>query len=205
MTDHTLEALVPRVCSGDADALGCLLCHYQPILRGALAKRLRPLLDGAIELDDVLQQAFISAFEALPDARPVSLAEFYAWLERIAENDFYDLLRARRRKKRDVRRQVSADAHASVANFVRQLAGQDPTPSRPIKQEEAVAATQAALARLTPDQRRVIEARYFESASVAELAEEMGKSEQAIHALCTRALKALREHLGTLTRFMSRL
>ena len=205
MTEHDLVELLPLVRDGDADALACLLCHYQPILRNSLAKRLRPILDGSIELDDVVQQAFVSAYEALGDAQPSSLAEFYVWLERIAEHDFYDVLRTRRRKKRDVRRNVSADARDSIAAFIDRLAGDDLAPSRHARKQEAIAATQAVLARLPENQRRVIVARFFQRVSVADLAVEMGKTEPAIHALCARALKTLRKHLGSLTNYMSKL
>jgi DNA-directed RNA polymerase specialized sigma24 family protein len=47
--------------------------------------------------------------------------------------------------------------------------------------------------------------RYLEGLRVAEVAKRIGRSEGAVHMLCTRGLQSLREELGDLSRFLSRL
>ena len=51
------------------------------------------------------------------------------------------------------------------------------------------------LDRLPPDQRRVLEGRFFEQRSIRELAQELGRSEGAVKQLQFRALETLRNHM----------
>jgi RNA polymerase sigma-70 factor, ECF subfamily len=51
------------------------------------------------------------------------------------------------------------------------------------------------LDRLPPDQRRVLEGRFFEQRSIRELARELGRSEGAVKQLQFRALETLRTHV----------
>ena len=76
---------------------------------------------------------------------------------------------------------------------------------RQIARDEATAAVMSSLARLTDDQHRVVRLRFLGGCSVAETAAELGKTDEAVHALCYRALKELRGHLVSLTRYLSRL
>jgi RNA polymerase sigma factor (sigma-70 family) len=48
---------------------------------------------------------------------------------------------------------------------------------------------------LPPDQRRVLEGRFFEQRSIRELAQELGRSEGAVKQLQFRALETLRNHM----------
>ena len=53
-----------------------------------------------------------------------------------------------------------------------------------------------ALARLTPEQRQAVELRFMEGMSVAETADAMGRSDEAVKKLQARALANLRRHLA---------
>ena len=53
-----------------------------------------------------------------------------------------------------------------------------------------------ALAKLSGDQREVIELRYMKQLNVADTAAKMDRSERAVRSLCVRALIHLRELLG---------
>jgi RNA polymerase sigma-70 factor (ECF subfamily) len=53
-----------------------------------------------------------------------------------------------------------------------------------------------ALTRLTPEQRQAIELRFVQGMSVAEAAAAMGRSEEAVKKLQSRALANLRRHLA---------
>ena len=63
----------------------------------------------------------------------------------------------------------------------------------------------ASLARLTDDQHDVIRLRFLEGLPVAEVASRLDTTEDAVYALCRRGLIALRESLGSLSRYLSRL
>lgn len=206
ISDAQLAQQVELAAAGDADALQRLIVRYHPILRARLAPQVGGKFARLIDVEDVLQQAYVSAFKALPESRFSSPGGFYKWLERIATNDWLDMQRALKRQKRDVRRVAnSIDTRDSLVDAVQRIAASGPTPSRQLARGEAIAAALSCLARLTEEQRTVIRRRYFEHAPVAELAHELGKSESAVHALCYRALQRLREHLGPISRYLTRL
>ena len=131
-------------------------------------------------------------------------AAFYRWLERIALNEVKNRLRDLRRQRRDVAREIVATAASgtSYPDLLARLSGSGQTPSRQLATQEATAAVLAGLARLTDDQRRVIQLRFLQGLPVAEVVARLGKTEDAVHALCYRGLKELRRLLGAATRWM---
>ncbi|MDA0247938.1 MAG: RNA polymerase sigma factor RpoE [Proteobacteria bacterium] len=72
--------LVQRVKNGDKEAFNLLVLKYQRKV-GRLVRR---LVSNSDEADDVVQDAFIKAYRALPQFRGDSA--FYTWLYRIAVN-----------------------------------------------------------------------------------------------------------------------
>lgn len=91
-SDRELVRLVARACDGDGAAFGAVLRHYDSRLR-ALAFR---LLGDSDLTDDVLQEAYVKAYRALPRFR--GEADLGTWLYRIAYNACMDELRRGRRE-----------------------------------------------------------------------------------------------------------
>ncbi len=231
MDERERAAQVERVAAGDADALQRLIIHYHPILRQVVETRIDAAFRGHIDADDVLQQAYVAAFRVLAAPRqspsasegPVSAiqnpnskiqnlhfdspAGFYKWLEAVACNQLRDMERALRRQKRDVARQARSvpNPSASYPSLLHRLAGRESTPSRRIGREEAVAAVLSCLARLNDDQRAVVRMRFLEDVPVAEIARRLDKTETAVYTLCHRGLKALRERMVSITRYLTHL
>jgi RNA polymerase sigma-70 factor (ECF subfamily) len=166
-----------------------------------------PKLRRHADPEDVLQQAYVAAFQSIKQCSFDGPAGFYKWLETIALDRLKDLKRDLGRKKRDIGRQLSAPpaATSSYADLVERLASPQSTPSRHLAKREACAAAVSSLARLTPDQRAVVRMRLLEGKQAAEVAAELGKSEAAVHMLLHRALKELRKLMVSITRYLSRL
>jgi len=199
--------LVAEASAGDGDALQRLLILYHAPLLAAVRERIPKCLDPHVDPEDILQEAYARAFRAVSGCTFAGPAAFYAWLERIALNAASDQQKAMRRLKRDPARERLAPDRAptSFAQFAEQLTAPDSTPSHKIARREAVAAMLTSLARLTDDQRNVIRLRYLEGHCVPDIAAALGKSEPAVHMLCHRGLKALREMMVSITGFLSRL
>ena len=89
------RSLIARASWGDTDALEQLLRHYDPSMR-LLAYRL-----VGQSMSDVLQDAYIKAYRALPDFR-LDQGTFGGWLARIVYTSAIDHLRRERRHRRDV-------------------------------------------------------------------------------------------------------
>ena len=211
MDEQQRVTLVESVAGGDRDALQRLIVHYHQPLHRLVEARIDAGLRRYVDPDDVLQQAYISAFKTIEDGQ-FSIAEgqreivggFYKWLEAIALSRLKDQQRALQRQKRDVRRE-HADTTASYPDLVHRLAAGESTPSHQIAKDEAIAAVMSCLARLSDDQRAVVQLRFLEGRGIADVAERLGKTEPAIHMICHRGLKALRELMVSITRYLSRL
>ncbi|GAA4190901.1 RNA polymerase sigma factor [Gryllotalpicola kribbensis] len=79
-----------RAADGDADAFRVLILRYGPLMRGYA----RRILNSSDEVDDVVQDAFITAWQQLPNLeRPEAVR---SWLMRIVAHKAIGRLRARR-------------------------------------------------------------------------------------------------------------
>jgi RNA polymerase sigma-70 factor (ECF subfamily) len=91
-TEPTDQQLVVRVQKGDKRAFDLLVLKYQYKVHAIVARFIR----DSDEVKDVVQEAFIKAYRALPKFRGDS--QFYTWLYRIAVNTAKNYLVARSRR-----------------------------------------------------------------------------------------------------------
>lgn len=90
--EDTDAVLVKRVQAGDNRAFDLLFHRYKHRLRSAVSR----ILDNREDVDDVVQDAFVKAYRALPKFRGES--QFFTWLYRIATNTAKNHLVAKARK-----------------------------------------------------------------------------------------------------------
>ncbi|MCB9852133.1 MAG: sigma-70 family RNA polymerase sigma factor [Phycisphaerales bacterium] len=202
---------IQRAARGDADALQCLLVDYYAPLLGFIAARMEPPIRRYVDAEDILQDAFADVFRRINECSFEGPAPFYKWLERIAADRLRKTQRDLRRRKRDIRRVAHGDAAGSdgdsssgYPDFIDRLSSPGTSPSRLLAKREACAAVLSSLARLNDDQRSVIRMRFLEQQSVASVALELDKTEDAIHMLTYRALRKLKPILGSITDHLSR-
>jgi RNA polymerase sigma-70 factor (ECF subfamily) len=200
MDDAHLAQDVRRVAEGDADALQRLIVRHHGPLQRVIASQLEPGLRRLIDPDDVLQNAYVTAFRKVGECTFAGPAAFYRWLEAIAVSRLADTRRELHRQKRDVARHASVppSRDQSSHNLFNTLAGGESTPSRKLARAEAVAAVLSSLARLSDDRRAVLQMRFLENRPVREIAAELGKTEAAVHQLCSRGLASLRTYIQPL-------
>jgi RNA polymerase sigma-70 factor (ECF subfamily) len=205
MDDRTRMAHIAKAVGGDSEAMQLLLIEHHDALHAKVRAHLGPSMKRHLDPDDVIQEAYARAFRAVTECSFENAVAFYAWLEGITMNTLRDEHRFLRRRKRDIGREVhgSAQAPESYEQFLARLSASDSTPSRKVAKAEAAAAVISSLARLTDDQRHVVQMRFLDGLSVAETAAALDKTEAAIHMLCHRALKALREVMHSMSRFLS--
>lgn len=207
MNEPERIAQLELATEGDADALQRLIIHYHPQLRTALDGLMDRAARSFVDPDDVLQEAYASAYQTITGCCFDGPGGFYKWLERIALNKLKDQQRAAGRQKRDHAREIRScvDTGTSYPDLVQRLASPDSTPSRQVARGEAVAAVVSSLARLTDDQRQVVRLRFLEGRSVADVAAHLGKTEPAVHMLCHRGLKSLRGLMASISHYLTRL
>lgn len=143
------------------------------------------------DAEDVLQDAFLKAFEHLSDFREDS--RFYTWITRIAVNEALMKLRKRKSSK-EVGMEDSEDGNGDVQ--VREFADWKPNPEQQFAQTELEQILQTAVGTLSPGFRTVFYLRDVEGLSTEETAELLDLSVGAVKARLFRARLRLREELS---------
>jgi RNA polymerase sigma-70 factor (ECF subfamily) len=192
-----------RAADGDRAALGELLARHRDRLRRMVRLRLDQRLRGRIDPSDVLQEAYLEAFQRFDDYARDPDMPFFLWLRFLTAQR---LLILHRRHfavgARDAAREVPLDGgampEASSAALAGQLVGQRTTPSQAAVREEMRRRLQDALNGLDPVDREVLALRHFEQLTNAEAARVLGLRESAASMRYARALLRLKDVLAGL-------
>jgi RNA polymerase sigma-70 factor, ECF subfamily len=169
-----IERLVLRAVEqakeGDADALRFLYLRYADNVYGYVCSIVR----DEHEAEDVTQQVFAKLLGSLTRYQPRTVP-FSAWILRVAHNAAIDHMRSRRPVPvEEVRGPEPADDGSSRERF-RDL--------------------RVALDALPKEQREVILLRFLVGLSPREIAERMGRSEDAVNGLQHRGRRRLRREM----------
>jgi RNA polymerase sigma-70 factor, ECF subfamily len=183
------QLLVERVQRGDKKAFELLVIKYQRKLMRLVSRLVR---DQA-EAEDVVQEAFIKAYRALPQFRGDSA--FYTWLYRIGINTAKNYLVTQGR-----RAPTSTDSNSEEAETF-----DDAEHLRDINTPESMLATKqiaetvnAAMSTLPEELRTAISLREIEGLSYEEIADAMGCPIGTVRSRIFRAREAIAEKLRPL-------
>jgi RNA polymerase sigma-70 factor (ECF subfamily) len=175
----TDEEIVARVCAGEDALFEHLMRRHNP----RVYRTARAILRDESEAEDVMQDAFVRAYEHLRDFD--GRARFSTWLTRIAVHEA--LARLRRGK-----RSSALDSHVGVPLMSTRP---PPNPEQQLSEAEMRAALEAAVAKLPDDFRSVFVLRAVESMSGAETADCLGIPEETVKTRLHRARARLQELL----------
>lgn len=201
------SSLVSRAAAGDRAALSQLLLLHFDDLHQHVESRISPRLQGLMRADDILQQTFLRAAQAIGTFELRHADAFRGWLRTIADNLVRDAEKRRRRERRfpAFPRQVAGgDARGSTPEAMDQLPGSMTSPSGRVQRQEAVHHLQAALAGLPEDQREVLRRRYLLGQSLDEIAHATGRTRGAVRGLCFRGRQNVRTVMGQSSLYFSR-
>jgi RNA polymerase sigma-70 factor (ECF subfamily) len=178
------RSAVAAVLRGERAAFRVLVERHH---RGLHAMIVR-MVHGAADADDIAQQAFVSAFDALGRFDPAQ--RFSTWLYRIAINLAKDHLKSKKRTEmalpsEDVREAVFAGAIAET--------------DAAVAARERQALLQRALGRLSVDDREILVLKDVEELSFDEIKQITGRPITALKIRAVRARARLRAALEALT------
>jgi len=165
---------VARVLAGERDAFRVLVVRY-----GALAQRTALLCGAGADADDVVQEAFVAAYRALPGFRAGDPVR--PWLLRIVVNRARNAVRGRQRSR------ALADRAALGYSDVLGDAPVDGALSA-----ERRAELVRALGALRPPDREILVLRYLLDLSEADAATALGLARGTVKSRTARALGRLR-------------
>jgi RNA polymerase sigma-70 factor (ECF subfamily) len=201
-TDENDE-LLRSAALGDAESWESLMQRSRERLRRMIAFRLDQRLQGRVDPSDVLQDAYLEAWQNLNPYLRKPEIPFFLWLRGIAGNKLRELHRHHLgTRMRDPRREVSlydgALPETTTAALAAQLLGSMTRASEAAVRGELKLRLQEALNTMDPLDREVLALRHFEQLSPAETAQVLGIKEKAAAMRYVRALRRLRQVLNSL-------
>lgn len=183
--------LVARACEGDRGAQDALFSKLSGRLRLYADYRLGVALRRRVDVDDVLQEAFLRASQDLAGRRLEGVSDVYRYLSRLLRNVIVDAARAARAARRDGREEPLHWADWSTSGVDRAHASPRSGPFTRAARTEKQRLLEEALDNISPRHRRVIALRQFEQRPASEVLGLMDcETEGAVHALYRRALDA---------------
>jgi len=169
------EVLVALARDGDEHAFGELVTRYQ-----ALAARVARFVAPGVDVDDVVQEAFVKAWYAMPRFRQG--APFKPWICRIAANEAKNQIRSARRREALVLRETSAGRDDRSV----------PPPEGQVLAREDAEALVRAMNRLGSNDRLVLAYRWLLDLSEAEMADALAVPAGTVKSRLSRAMTKLR-------------
>ena len=188
------QHLVAMVRGGDESALNQLCNVYGPRVHWIIRLRMGKELRSKLESMDMVQDTLIHALSGLDDFTYKNEGDFVRWLSTIAENVLRGNLKKLHAGKRDIRREVPLDGYGPTTGS-RLVVNPGPidatTPSVIMSRKEELEKLEKAIDQLKPEYREVIVLTKIERLTYKEISERLGKSNDAVRKLISRAILAL--------------
>ncbi|MFD1715730.1 RNA polymerase sigma factor [Amnibacterium flavum] len=163
------RTLAGRAADGDVRAFEVIVRRYGGLLR-AHARR---VLGASDQVDDAVQDTFITAWDQLPSLQDP--AQVRSWLMRIASRKCIDRVRARRE-------------HADIDDY-EPAESPESGPARVVEARSRADAAAAAISRLPPEQRRCWVLKELAGYSYDEIAADLELPVSTVRGLLSRARK----------------
>jgi RNA polymerase sigma-70 factor, ECF subfamily len=196
------EELMCRARAGDPQVLAALFDRYKGRLRHMVRLRIDRRLAGRLDASDVLQEAYLEADKRFAEYLRDPTIPIFLWLRLVTGQKLTDLHRHHLgAKMRDAGMEVAlhrgALPQASSVSLAELLLGRLTSPTRAARRAEMQRRLQEALNRMDPIDREVLVLRHFEELSNVETAQVLGLETTAASNRYIRALKRLKEVLGS--------
>ncbi len=183
MSERDVDAkLVARVQAGDKAAFDLLVLKYQRKILRLLSRMLR----DQSEIEDVMQEAFIKAYRALPQFRGDSA--FYTWLYRIVINTARNWMasQARRPSSPSLYQSEDGETFDEIDNLI-----DNNTPESLLASQEIADSVNETIQALPAELRTAILLREIEGLSYEEIAQAMGCPIGTVRSRIFRAREAI--------------
>jgi RNA polymerase sigma-70 factor (ECF subfamily) len=174
--------LVREAQAGDRAAFDELAARFRERVERFVRSQLGVRVHQTFEVEDILQETWLRAFQSLGAFEWRDEESFVHWLCVIAENNI-----------RHAARQVR---HGPTAPLTDDPRGEEASGGTSLRRDERFDRLQAALDELDADSRKVIVLARIEGLPIKEVAKRMGRSPNATSILLYRAAIKLKERFG---------
>jgi RNA polymerase sigma-70 factor (ECF subfamily) len=172
---------------------------YREYLRLLASQQIAARYRGKIDLSGVVQQTLWEAHRDIAGGCQVPREARRSWLQKILAHNLADEIRRMTADRRDVGREKSLQQ--AVENSSQRLEAWlacELQPSGMMEQEEQILQLVAALTKLPEAQRDALILHYWSGSTLAEIAEHLGRSRDAVAGLIKRGLRELRSSMGAI-------
>lgn len=171
------------------------LDRHQPALLLWAKCQMPAWLRGKFDPSDLVQQTLLEAHEAREKLAGRTDLEVLAYLRRALANNLIDVARKFAHTQADVSPDDFARSSVRLADW---LAAEHTSPSERAERNERFDRLAVALSELPDAQRIAVEMRYLQKLKIADIAQTLNRSENAVAQLLHRAVTALRDVLAEL-------
>ena len=199
--DQTRD-LLKDVENGDPAAVNRLLDRHREAVRRMVQMRLDQAVARRVDASDVVQDVLLEASQRLSDYIRSPSMPFHLWLRQLAKDRIIDMHRRHRAaQRRSVDREQNISSFASddqsAADLTALLRDAELTPAASALRKEMEERFVLALDQLEENEREIVIMRHFEHLGNGEVAEALGLSAPAAGMRYLRAIRRLRELLGS--------
>ncbi len=179
-TDSTLNDIILRAKTGNQIAFSTLLDTFWNDVYGFQLKRTKNENDA----EDIAIQTFSKAFDKI-DSYDESY-EFRTWLFTISKNIHVDLLRKRKRN-------IMESSEVNNEEAIKKMLDDTPSVEDQLIIDQNLATLLQCVKRLKPNYQKIINLRYFNELSYADIAEKLNEPLNSVKVKLLRAKKLLAE------------
>lgn len=196
------QQFLQKIKDGDSDAVNGLMDRHRQAVRRLIQMRLDNAIARRVDASDVVQDVMFEASRRLEDYISEPSMPFHLWLRQLAKDRIIDM---HRRHRTAQRRSVDREQHVvslgnddrSAADLASVLKDAELTPAASTVRREMEERFLLAVNDLPDDDRELIMMRHFEHLGNSEVAEILGLSAPAAGMRYLRAIRRLRQALGT--------
>jgi len=195
------QQLLAAAGNGEAAAVNNLMDRHREAVRRMVNMRLDRAVAARVDASDVVQDVLLEASQRMSDYVNNPSMPFHLWLRQLAKDRLIDMHRRHRTaQRRSVDREQRLNANysdQSSLDLAGQLRDHELTPAAATIRRELESRFMTALQDLAEDDREIILMRHQEHLSNSEVAEALNLSQPAAGMRYLRALRRLREILGS--------
>lgn len=200
-SDQTQD-LLRGVAEGNASAVNQLMDRHREAVRRMIQMRLDHAVARRVDASDVVQDVLLEASGRLGDYLQNPSMPFHLWLRQLAKDRIIDMHRRHRAaQRRSVDREQNFSGlgkdDQSAADLATLLRDAELTPAAAALRKEMESRFLVALDQLDEHDREIVVMRHFEHLGNSEVAEALGLTPPAAGMRYLRAIRRLRELLGT--------
>ena len=196
-TNTNPSDLIQRARDGDSSSLSGLIHGFRPYLKLLARVQRDERLKAKLDDSDLVQEVSALAVRDFPTFGGSTEAEFAAWLRTITARVAAMSIRHFTMQRRDIQleRQLQTEIDNTSRLISAKFTAPDATPSERTLQRERAVLLAEALEELPDHYREVVILRDFEGLPIAEVAERMNRTPDAIRKISARAMLRIRRSL----------